>query len=97
MPYKNILKSDQRLVILRHLEESTGTANDSVLQKVLETFGHKISRDKVKTHLHWLEEQDLISIETVMSTDVATITGRGHDVAKGRAEVPGVGMPRPGA
>ena len=97
MPYKNIVQEDQRLVILRHLEESTGTANDSVLQKVLAAWGHKVSRDKVKTHLHWLDEQGLISIETVLNTDVATITGRGHDVANGCVEVPGVGMPRPGA
>jgi repressor of nif and glnA expression len=97
MPYKNIVNSDQRLVILRHLEETTGTANDSVLQKVLDTWGHKISRDQMKTHLHWLQEQGLITIEPVMNTDVATITGRGHDVANGRANVPGVGVPRSGA
>ena len=97
MPYTAIAQDDQRLVILRHLDDSTGSANDSVLQKVLGTWGHHISRDKVKTHLYWLNEQELITIETVMSTDVATLTGRGHDVANGRAKVPGVGMPRPGA
>jgi repressor of nif and glnA expression len=97
MPYRNIVQDDQRLVILRAINDANGTMNDSVLQKVLGTWGHHISRDKVKTHLYWLNEQELITIETVMSTDVATITSRGHDVAKGRAEVPGVGLPRPGA
>lgn len=97
MPYNDLLDSDQRLVILRHLEENTGTANDSVLQKVLNRWGHKISRDKTKTHLHWLKEQGLVTIEPVMNTDVATITSRGHDVANGCVEVPGVGLPRSGA
>ncbi|MBL4799821.1 MAG: ArsR family transcriptional regulator [Oleispira sp.] len=97
MAYRDILKGDQRLVILRALEESNGTLNDSVLQKVLDTYGHKISRDKVKTHLHWLEEQEFIEIESLLSTDVAIITARGHDIANGRAHVPGVGVPRAGA
>ena len=59
--------------------------------------GHTISRDKVKTHLHWLNEQGLVTIDSILSTDIATITGRGHDVATGSAKVPGVGAPRPGA
>lgn len=97
MAYKDMLKQDQRLVILRALYEMNGSANDSVLQKVLQTYGHKISRDQVKTHLHWLNEQELVEIESVMSTDVATITSRGVDAATGHARIPGVGQPRPGA
>ncbi|PHS66354.1 MAG: hypothetical protein COB09_02520 [Thalassobium sp.] len=96
MAYHDIVTADQRLVILRMLEESNGSANDSVLQKVLGTYGHRISRDQVKTHLYWLNEQSLITIESVMGTDVATITGRGIDVALGHARVPGVGIPRAG-
>lgn len=97
MPYKDVVKADQRLVLLRSLEEMNGQSNDSVLQKVLDTYGHKISRDQVKTHLYWLQENDLVEIESVMSTDVVTLTGRGHDVALGNARVHGVGVPRPGA
>lgn len=97
MAYKNMLEQDQRLVILRALSEMNGTANDSVLQKVLFTYGHRVSRDQVKTHLYWLNEQGLIEIESVLSTDVATITSRGVDVANGFARVPGVGQPRAGA
>lgn len=96
MAYIDVIQGDQRLVILRTLEEMNGSANDSVLQKVLERYGHRISRDQVKTHLYWLNEQGLVVIESVMSTDVATITGRGADVANGHARVPGVGTPRIG-
>lgn len=96
MSYNDVIQSDQRLVILRTLVEMNGSANDSVLQKVLERYGHRISRDQVKTHLYWLEEQGLLGIESVLSTDVATITGRGSDAANGHARVPGVGSPRIG-
>lgn len=93
--YQDLLDGDQRLVILRSLNDLNGSANDSVLQKILGQYGHKLSRDKVKTHLFWLSEQGLIEIESVLSTDVANLTGRGLDVATGVARCPGVGMPRP--
>lgn len=93
--YQQLIEGDQRLVMLRSLSDLNGSANDSVLHRVLEQYGHKISRDKVKTHLHWLNEQGLLTIDTVLSTDVANITGRGLDVANGRARCPGVGIPRP--
>lgn len=96
MSYSDVIQNDQRLVILRTLEEMNGSANDSVLQKVLERYGHRISRDRVKTHLYWLSEQELVAIESVMSIDVATITSRGVDVASGHASVPGVARPRMG-
>lgn len=97
MSFQDVVTEDQRLVILRAMQESHGQSNDSVLQKILARFGHRVSRDKVKTHLHWLHENELVSIESLMNTDVATLTGRGHDVASGLAKVPGVGTPRPGA
>jgi hypothetical protein len=97
MSYKETVEQDQRLVILRSLKDLSGTANDSVLQKVLAQWGHRISRDQVKTHLYWLNEQGLVVIDSVMSTDVATLTSRGVDTADGLARVPGVGIPRPGA
>ena len=95
--YAQILTEDQRLVILRNLKDVNGTANDSVLQTMLGVYGHKISRDLVKTHLHWLSEQGLITIETILTTDIATLTDRGVDVADGVTRVPGVGTPRPGS
>ena len=97
MAYKDVIAADQRLVILRFLEESNGSGNDSICQKVLQTYGHKVSRDQVKTHLYWLNENGLVEIESVMNTDVVTLTGRGHDVALGNIRQPGVGVPRPGA
>ncbi|MGX2948578.1 VpaChn25_0724 family phage protein [Frederiksenia canicola] len=91
-----IFHQDQRLVILRSLVDAGYDANESILDDCLTLYGHKISRDLVRNHLNWLEEQGLVKIERL--TDgfiVATITQRGVDVANGEAVVDGVKRPRP--
>ncbi|MDC9620126.1 ArsR family transcriptional regulator [Xenorhabdus sp. XENO-7] len=92
---REILDADQRLVLLRSLAECGGEANESVLQTCLDTYGHRLSRDRVRSHLGWLEEQGLCSVNDVAGCLVATLTGRGVDVAEGRSTVPGVKRPRP--
>lgn len=96
---RDIFDADQRLVILRTLREIQGySANDSILNDVLFTFGHNISRDMVRTHMRWLEEQGLITVQKIGDrTLVAVITERGIDVATGKARVEGVKRPGPGA
>ena len=95
--FAKIIREDQRLVILRLLAESPGYAsNSSVLTSALEGYGHAPTRDQVEGHLAWLAEQDLIKTERMGSVIIATITGRGLDVAQGKAKVPGVKQPGPG-
>ncbi|MNY08793.1 hypothetical protein D3C86_1416660 [compost metagenome] len=53
-----------------------------------------MTRDRVKTLLAWLEEQGLVRIERLAQVQVAHLTGRGQDVAEGRATVPGIKKPR---
>ncbi|CAA0097681.1 Uncharacterised protein [BD1-7 clade bacterium] len=95
MPYQDIVTEDQRLVILRTLEETNHSANDSIMQKVLNQYGHNITRDQIKSHFAWLQEQGLIRIEEIASTHVAHLTRRGHDIANGRGKAPGVATPTP--
>lgn len=95
--YKNELSKDQRLVILRSMNELGNTANDSMLHTVLEQYGHNVSRDKVRTEARWLEEQGLIAIKDINGVLVCTLTARGQDVALGRATVDGVKRPSPKA
>ncbi|WP_074020635.1 MULTISPECIES: hypothetical protein [Xenorhabdus] len=92
---REILTADQRLVLLRSLTECGGDANESVLQTCLDAYGHRISRDGVRSHLSWLAEQGLCALNDVAGCLVATLTGRGADVAEGRSTVPGVKRPRP--
>lgn len=95
-PYSNFIRQDIRLVILRLLVEMTGyRANSSVLSMALDTFGHSLSRDQVKTELNWLAEQGAVTLEDVGPVMVASLTERGQDIAAGRARVPGI--KRPGA
>lgn len=93
--YQTMVHEDQRLVILRILSEMAGfEANDSVLQTILDHFGHNIGRDLVLSHLHFLAEQGLVSLESLDHITVATLSGRGEDVALGRALCAGVKKPR---
>ena len=94
MSYQSVLHEDQRLVILRTLVEMNGyQANESILQTILDSYGHNISRDLVVNHLRFLEEQGLVSLEDIRGILVATLKSRGEDVAAGRATVPGVKRP----
>jgi Fe2+ or Zn2+ uptake regulation protein len=98
MDLKDIFIADQRLVILRTLAAAPGyRANDSILDDVLAQFSHHISRDQVRTHVRWLEEQGLVIVEPLGRTLNAQITQRGIDVSKGEAFVDGVKRPSPGA
>lgn len=77
-----------------------GTANAGsnhyILREALDGVGHNVSRDIVLAELFWLAEQGLVTLDDLGSMKVATLTGRGQDVALGRAVVPGVKKPVPG-
>ena len=94
--YADYLREDIRLVVLRLLVEMTAyRANSSVLTMALDNYGHTLSRDQVKTELHWLAEQGALTLSDVGPVVVATLTERGQDIAAGRTRVPGI--KRPGA
>lgn len=95
MSIQGILDAQQRLVILRSLLDIGGAANESILNDCLDQLGTgRVTRDRVKTLLAWLEEQGLVRIEQLAQVQVAHLTGRGQDAAEGRASVPGVKKPR---
>ena len=88
------LTEDRRRVVLRVLAESAGyTANEYILQQMLEQFGHVASIDRIRADLAWLHEQQLLTVSQVADVHIARITARGQDVAAGRTVVPGVKRP----
>lgn len=95
MLFAELRTADMRLVMLRSMAEDGYSLNESLLQSVLEMFGHSASRDRVRTEMRWLEEMGLITIETVAGILVGKLTGRGIDVASGAARIDGVKAPRP--
>jgi hypothetical protein len=97
MSYEQLVAEHLRITILRLLLEDTGySCNESLLLDAVEDYGFEPSRDKLRTQLAWLAEQGLITLGGSDSCQVATLTARGEDAAKGRAKVPGVKRPRPG-
>ena len=93
--YRDALREDQRLLILRHLAQTDDyTAHEHLIRSALVAYGHRISSDAVRGHLAWLDEQGLV---VVLGEDVkvARLTQRGEDVASGAARAPGIARPRP--
>lgn len=91
----NIISEDQRLVILRSLADYGGDLGESVLQDCLGEYGHRVSRDAVRTQIAWLSEQGFVRLRTLSDGYlVAELTVRGQDVAQGRTSAPGVKKPR---
>lgn len=93
---RNVLNEDQRLCLLRSINDCGGSANESVIQDCLDLYAHRISRDAVRSHLTWLQEQDLATLEDLAGCFIATLTQRGYDVIEGRSSVPGVKRSRRG-
>ena len=86
-----------RLSVLRLLESQAGYhANDSVLHQAVNQMALACTRDQMRGHLTWLEEQRLVTLAKPAETlIVATLTERGAEVASGRSIVDGVQRPSP--
>ena len=87
---QDLLNQDQRLCLLRSLNDCGGNANDSVLQDCLDQYGHTVTRDVIKTHLAWMKEQGVVSLVDLSGCYVATLAQRGYDHIEGRSAVPGI-------
>lgn len=92
------MTEDRRLVILRALAVCAQyRTNAFLLRRYCDQVGHVVSADTITTDIAWLTEQRLVVSAAVGEVLVATLTERGLDVADGRARVPGVKQPMPGA
>lgn len=86
----SIFAQDQRMLLLHFLAENNNSANDEVLQDCLQLYGHRISRDLIRTQLSWLEEQGLVTVGDCGYLRIAKLTARGFDVSQNQATVEGV-------
>lgn len=91
----DIFVQDQRLLILKSLDDAGYDANEDILTTCLDRYGHRLSRDEMRSHLLWLEEQGLVTVDKQANYFVATLTQKGLDVAQGRTAVYGIKRPRP--
>ena len=86
-----------RLGVLQLLDTQPGyLANDSVLHQAVAALGLACTRDQMRGHLSWLEEQRLVTLLVpAAGIVVATLSERGADVAAGRSVIAGVQRPAP--
>jgi len=98
MGYEEHLAADARLVILRELAAQTaGRLNDTILTSVLDSFGHRRSREWVRTQIAKLEELGAVTIAEAGTMRIAAITRAGLDHVERRSVIDGVARPSPEA
>ena len=98
MGYEEHLAEDARLVILRELAAQTdGRLNETILTTVLDTFGHRRSREWNRTQISKLQELGAVTIVKAGNVLVATITRAGLDHVERRSLIEGVARPSPEA
>lgn len=96
MSMVKLIQETTRLLILETLTEMPGySAADTLIDEALDSKGHFVSFDEIKTAIAWLERQGLLTTSVSLDTNIAKITQSGIDAAKGQAMVPGVRRPRP--
>lgn len=101
MDAERFMTEGLRLTILRLVAGAAGrTANEHVLHMAAEGFGFRVSRDRVRTELAWLQDQGLLGVTELQRAGdrplmVATASARTLDVVEDRAVAPGVARPSP--
>lgn len=98
MSFEHFLTEDARLIILRELHrQMDGRLNDTILTRVLESFGHNRSREWVRTQLRKLDELGGVKLTEAGTVIVAQITRAGADHVERRSVIEGVARPSPEA
>lgn len=96
MNYEEALTLDARLVILKALSLQTdGRLNEVILTHELDSFGHRRSREWVRTQLEALRELGAIAVTEAGTVKVAAITKLGLAHVERRQIIEGVARPSP--
>jgi len=95
--YEEHITEDARLVILRSLvKQRDFTLNETILKAALDAFGHRRSREWLRTQIRKLEELEAVTVTEAGSVLVARITNAGIDHIELRGTIEGVARPSPG-
>jgi hypothetical protein len=98
MDYPEFVTQDARLIILKELARQTsGSLNETILTAVLDSFGHRRSRDWVRTQLRQMEELGALRCVETGSVLIASITRSGADHCERRSFIEGIARPSPEA
>lgn len=96
--FADFLTADARLVILKELAaQMDGRLPETLLTRVLDAFGHRRSRDWVRTQLRALADLGAVRVAEAGTVMIAAITRAGIDHVERRAVIEGVARPSPEA
>jgi hypothetical protein len=85
-----------RLCMLKLLHGMVdGRANETLLSRVLDDFGHRATRDYVRTQMRKLDEVGAVRLSEMGPYLVASITRAGMDHMERRAVIEGIARPSP--
>jgi hypothetical protein len=88
------LAADARLFLLKELaQQGDARSNEIVLDRVLDTFGIRRSRDWVRTQLRALAELEAVRLDEVGGIMIATLRRAGRDHVERRSVIEGVSRP----
>ncbi len=91
----DFMQEDRRLVILRVLYEiRPEEANESILERAIESYGHKPPRHILRMDIGWLQQKGLISVRLTGEYMIAKLAWPGMELVEGRSKVKGVKSPR---
>lgn len=93
----DVFAANRRIAILQGLHADTDyTLSCEMLQRLLESYGHRIPVAAVREDIVWLAGQRLVTMgDGAAGMTLAKLTRRGADVATGHLRVPGVDRPLP--
>ncbi len=96
MSFETYLTEDARLTILKELaRQIDGSLNDTMLTRVLDTFGHRRSREWTRTQILKLREVGAVTTAEAGSVLIASITRAGVDHVERRSVIDGIARPSP--
>lgn len=88
------LAANARLIILKELAmQPGGTLNESLLLKVLDSFGHRRTREWVRQQMRSLADVDAVSLTEAGTVLIAKLKRPGRDHVEGRFVLEGVETP----
>jgi hypothetical protein len=94
--FGDYLSRNARLVILRELADwPDGRVNEIDIQKRLDDFAYKRSRDWVRTQFRAMAELGAITITEAGTVMIASITRAGIDHVERRSVIEGIARPSP--
>ena len=96
--FQGLVREEGRLIILRSLnEDAGGELNSSLLQRHLESFGVRKTREWLHEELRALAEIGAVYVVKWETIHVAMITAKGRDHVERRIVIEGIKRPSPGA